>query len=137
MRADKSFARATLLVAAGWVACLSAGCGSKVPLTGEVSGKVIYEGKPVTAGGGKVFPQSGGDPVGTSIGPDGTYRATGVPVGPSKVAIETLQFKNLTPPPAGIAKMLGGPRTKYVPIPTKYEKPETSGLAFEVERGGK
>jgi hypothetical protein len=53
------------------------------------------------------------------------------------VAIETLPFKHLTPPPPAIAKQLGGPRTKYVPIPEKYEKPETSGLSVEAERGKK
>ena len=54
-----------------------------------------------------------------------------------RVAVETAMFKNLTPPPPAIAKQLGGPRTKYVPIPEKYERVETSGLSVEVDRGKK
>jgi hypothetical protein len=119
-----------------WAACFTAGCGGRAA-TGEVYGKVTYNSKPVTAGTVKFFPEDGGEPVGSAIGVDGTYRATGVPVGRSKVAIETLHFKQLTPPPPGIAKQLGGPRTKYVPIPGKYERPDTSGLAVEVELGKK
>src|SRR5262245_29550919 len=108
-----------------------AGCGRGGPAAGEVAGKVSVGGKPVTAGVVKFVPDAG-EPVGASLGPDGTYRATGVPAGRSRVAIETLQFKNLTPPPPAMAKQMGGPRAQYVPIPAKYEKPDTSGLSVEV-----
>ena len=136
MRASKILLRAPLLFAAGWAACVTAGCGGAQNTTGEVYGKVTVNGKLVTAGMVKFVPEVG-EAVVTGLGPDGTYRATGIPVGHSKVAIETLQFKQLTPPPPAIAKQLGGPRTKYVPIPAKYEQPDTSGLAVEVERGKK
>jgi hypothetical protein len=131
------FTRVALVVALGWVLCFTAGCGPKVKPTGEVYGKVTINGKLVTAGTVQFFPEDGGDPVGTELGPDGNYRATGVPVGRAKVAIETLDYKQLTPPPAGLAKMMGGPRAAYVPIPQKYEKPDTSGLVFDVEKGKK
>jgi len=135
MRVQQSVVRAALLVAFGWVAVFAAGCSGKENRTGEVHGKVTYNGKAVTAGVVKFFPESGGEPVEASIGPEGSYRATGVPVGRSKVAIETLRFKQLTPPPAGIAKQLGGPQTKYVPIPEKYEKSTSSELTFDVIEG--
>jgi len=135
MRVEQSFARVLLAVAAGWAACFAAGCGGRANETGDVSGKVTINGKPVTAGIVKFFPADGREPVHTGLGPDGTYRATGVPVGRSKVAIETLPFRQLTPPPPAIAKQLGGPRTKYVPIPAKYEKPESSGLHYDVKKG--
>ena len=131
MRTKQVVTRIAPLVAFGWGVLFAIGCGGSTK-TGEVYGKVTYNGKAVTAGTVKFFPEGGGEPVGTALGPDGTYRATGVPVGPAKVAIETRHFKNLTPPPPGIAKQLGGPQTKYVPIPEKYEKPATSELTFEV-----
>jgi hypothetical protein len=134
MRAANILVRTSLLFAVGWLSCLTAGCGSRVKPTAEVYGKVTVNGRPVTAGMVKFVPEDGVESVTTGLGPDGTYRATGVPFGRSKVAVETLMFKTLTPPPPAIAKQLGGPRTKYVPIPPKYEQPETSGLAIEVER---
>jgi hypothetical protein len=138
MRADTLFARLAFGVVAGWAVCFLAGCGGGPPPTGEVYGKVTTPaGKPVTAGIVKFFPESGGEPVLTSLLPDGTYRATGIPLGRAKVAIETLQFKQQTQPPPAIAKQLGGPQSKYVPIPEQYEKPGTSGLTVEVEKGKK
>jgi hypothetical protein len=138
MRARTILIRVPFLVALVWLACVLAGCGSREKPTGEVYGKVSVGGKPVTAGMVKFVSEAADEtPVSTGLGPDGSYRATGVPIGRSKVAIETLMFKNLTPPPPGIAKQLGGPRTKYVPIPDKYERPESSGLTVEVERGKK
>ena len=113
------------------------GCGPKIAPTGEVYGKVMYKEKPVTAGTVKFTPANGGDPVTTELGVDGTYRATGVPIGSMKVSIETLHFKNLTPPPKGMEKMMGGPRLHYVPIPDKYEKPDTSDLRVDVAEGKK
>jgi len=137
MRAAKSIARATVQVALGWIACVSAGCGPHVAPTGELSGKVTVKGKPVTAGMVKFFPEAGGEPVVTPLGTDGTYRVTGVPIGRTKVAIETLSFRNMAGPPPAIAKQYGGPKPVYVPIPEKYETPEKSGLAIEVEKGKK
>ncbi|AMV29612.1 hypothetical protein VT84_34780 [Gemmata sp. SH-PL17] len=111
------------------------GCGSKTP-TGEVYGTVTYKNAPVSAGTVKFIPEKG-EPVSADLGPDGTYRATGVPAGKAKIAIETIRFKNLTPPPAGMAKMMGGPKMHYVPIPDKYEKAETTDLSVDVIDGKK
>jgi hypothetical protein len=136
MLAGKSLARAALPVAAAWVVCCMAGCDGGPPPTGEVHGKVMYKDKPVTAGIVKFVPEAGGEPVATSLGPNGTYRATGVPVGRSRVAIETLHMKKLAGPPKEIAKVIKpGGRPVYVPIPAKYEKPESSGLTVEVQKG--
>jgi hypothetical protein len=138
MRTRTILLRAPLLVAVVWLAGVTAGCGTKEKPRGEVYGKVTVGGKPVTAGFVKFVPEAAGEePVSSGLGPDGTYRATGIPLGRSKVAIETLMFKDLTPPPPAIAKQLGGPRTKYVPIPDRYERTESSGLSVEVERGKK
>jgi hypothetical protein len=135
MRLVTFVCRAALLAAVGCVVGFPAGCGSRVKPQGEVSGTVKINGQLVTAGEVVFFPEAGGEPVRTGLGPDGTFRATGIPTGRSRVAIETLPFRQLTPPPPEIAKQLGGPRTKYVPIPEKYERPETSGLQFDVKKG--
>jgi hypothetical protein len=138
MRMRTILLRTPLLAMFVWLAFLTAGCGSKEKPTGEVFGKVTVGGKPVTAGMVKFVPHDKDrEPMTTGLGPDGSYRATGVPVGLCSVAVETAMFKNLTPPPPAIAKQLGGPRTKYVPIPEKYERVETSGLSVEVDRGKK
>ena len=83
-----------LILRPSWnVACGLRSCGGPPP-TGEVYGKVTTPaGKPVTAGVVKFFPESGGEPVLTSLLPDGTYRATGIPLGRAKVAIETQKTK--------------------------------------------
>jgi hypothetical protein len=138
MRLRMLFTPMALVAAFGLLISCTTGCGSKVKPTGEVYGKVSYKDKPVTAGNVKFFPEAGGEPVLTLIAPDGTYRITGVPVGRSKVAVETLHLKgHMTPPPPGLAKMMNGPQAKYVEIPKKYEQPDTSTLAFEVEKGAK
>jgi hypothetical protein len=134
MRIERSAVRGRLLAGVALALGLVAtGCGGKG--VGEVTGTVTHKGQPVTAGAVKFVPEGGGDPVETPLGPDGTYRATGVPVGRSRVAVETLKFKAMTPPPAGLAKQMGGPRPVYVPIPEKYEKPDTSELSVEVKDG--
>jgi hypothetical protein len=76
----------------------------------------------------------GGGALGPAISPDGTYRAPGVRLGRSKVVIETLPFNNITPQPE-IASQRGGLRVTYVASPPKHEKPETTDLRFDVERG--
>jgi hypothetical protein len=128
------FPKAVLVLPFVAMIVLLAGCGSGLPPTGEVVGKVTVDGKPVTAGTVKFYPAKG-DPVPTELGVDGTFRATGVPVGKARVAVETIHFRNLASPPPGIAKQLGGPRIKYVPTPEKYAKPDSSELQVDVQDG--
>jgi hypothetical protein len=126
-----SFSRPRLvLVITAVLAALAVGCGRQKPTT-EVQGKVTYNDKPVTAGMLKFVPDSG-EPVQVSIGIDGTYRATDLPPGKYRVAVETLAFRNLKPPPPNMK--VGGGRPVYVPIPGKYEKPDTSGLTYTAEQ---
>src|SRR5262245_46481688 len=93
MTARVWFPRAAVLCIAIAGVVFVAGCGPKIPPTGEVYGKVVYKDKPVTAGRVKFVPTAG-DPVSTELLPDGTYRATGVPLGQVKVAVETADYKN-------------------------------------------
>ncbi len=134
MPRDFTGARISLGALGGVAALVLAGCGGAAGI-GDAYGKVTNGGKPVTAGVVKFFPESGGTPVTGSISPDGSYRASGVPAGRCKVAVETLEFKHMAAPPKELAKQIHVARPVYVPIPTKYEKPESSGLEVEIKRG--
>lgn len=66
-----------------WVACLialvahqSSGCGGNGnrPKTAQVSGKVMYDGKPVETGSLLFVPNGGGAPAQGNIESDGSYR---------------------------------------------------------------
>ena len=134
MRKGLTISKFRLLAGVPLAVLLTVGCSTDRGI-GEVRGSVTYHDKPVTAGNVTFYPDDGGTPVGAVLAPDGTYRATGVPVGRAKVAIETARFKTMTAPPAGLAKQMGGPRPVYVPIPDKYERPDSSGLSFDVVKG--
>jgi hypothetical protein len=79
--------------------------------TGTVSGKIVYQGKPLTDG----FVNFNTPDFKTSakINADGTYRVRRLPVGPVKVSIES----------------------KTVAIPRKYANVNTSGPKIEVKPG--
>jgi hypothetical protein len=107
-----------------------AGCGRG---TTEVSGKVTYNGRPVTSGS-VAFAAPDGSCVYADILPDGTYNASGVPVGELKIAVSSPdprstpsndrggrnppKAKAATPAPAG-----------WVALPSKYAQPDQSGLS--------
>ncbi len=73
--------------AAGLAAALATGCGDG-PRTATVSGVVKVAGKPAEKGSVTFVPADGkGSTAGGSIGPDGSYTATGVPHGRMKVEV--------------------------------------------------
>lgn len=113
---------------------LLAGCGnSKAARTGRIAGRVVFQGKPVTAGAVKLFSETDPNRVFRGdIGPDSSFRISEVPYGTYRVAVETLSFRTMARPPAGLK--VGAPQPVYVPIPAKYERPETSGLTHEVQQ---
>jgi hypothetical protein len=133
-----------------------AGCGQP---TGHISGKVIYQGRPLT-GGRLVFRPAdpGQNTVPALVAADGSYEAT-LPVGDVTIAVDNreLQPHEPSPPgprpglPEGIklpgqggaakaaaeAPNAAGGRLagKYVPIPEKFYQAETSGLKYTVKKG--
>jgi hypothetical protein len=129
-----------LLLLAGAVA----GCGGKSGAT--VSGSVSYKGKPVTSGEVVFLSPDGKASVRAAIGPDGTYTAKNVPVGPAKLAVDN-------PAPAGAAAAGRAPAGKappandpevqemkekashYVATPPRYADPNQSGLSYTVTSG--
>lgn len=74
-------------VAAGVLlaASLAAGCGG--PKTGEVSGTVRYDGKPVEQGSIAFIPADGNGPTAGGAITDGKYSVQNVPAGTAKVRI--------------------------------------------------
>ncbi len=109
------------------MACLLlpvSGCGNGSG-TATVSGKITYQGKPVTNGLINFMPSTG-RPLGGGIRPDGTYEFR-LPPGEYKVRIDTPPalpqgWKEGDPPP----KM--GPRQ----VPYQYGHFQTSGLTASV-----
>jgi hypothetical protein len=136
----------------------AAGCGSG---EGTVSGRVLYNGKPLPAGRVTFRPA---DPrqnsVSAELDEQGAYQVV-LPTGEVKVSVDNREWE---PPPAAITgrmppglppdvqKALGGGRPdqpppkppenaprrstgRYVKIPDRYYAIETSGLQFTVARG--
>ena len=145
----------------GWrlIVCLllgTAGCASK----GDISGKVLYRGKPVPGGTVTFLPAGGKGAFNSSIQQDGSYSLTKVPAGEVTITVETESKK---PAPQGATQGPSGPRKariyreqmeklrqkvtpghtprqfptkeQYVPIPASYQDPEKSGLTYTVTGG--
>lgn len=101
--------------------------------TGTVSGKVVYQGQPLP-GGTITFVPAKGKPVTVAIDADGNYKATAVPVGAARIAVETASLKPGRKPPKD-KKIPGDQGGKYLRIPEKYGNPKTSGLTLEIQSG--
>jgi hypothetical protein len=116
---------------------LLSGCGSVA--TGDVSGKVTYQGKALPSGRITFVCEGGDKPVFTSEIKDGQYLIQKAAVGSARVAVETFQFKKVEIPGAPKSSTLPGsdapPPGPYVPIPQKYRVPDSSGLTYTITKG--
>ena len=127
-----------------------AGCGGKKKA--KISGKVTYKGNPVTGGTLTLYPPDEKQaPLPIQIQADGTFVTTDVTPGTYQVGISTESAKRAAgpdmskfKPPPGVKvsaeemKRYGsssGGGVKYMAIPPKYAKPETSGLTWEIKGG--
>jgi hypothetical protein len=127
-------------------AAFLSGCGG--PKLAKVSGKVTYNGKPVTGGKIMFYPESGRMAMG-EIALDGTYSLTtfkagdGALVGSHRIAIESTKVgpgsmetpKTFEEEMKGVApggKILVAGKVEWL-VPEKYSRPETSGLTRTVE----
>src|SRR4051812_20209294 len=130
-------ARLGRLVPPALLALALAGCGAP---TGDISGKVTLNGKPLP-GGFVAFLSSGDNPAAVSgvIQPDGTYSVSRVPVGAVAITIQGVRG-----PAQGAGPMLPGAKSAPPPevgkgdpvfVPYKYGNAETSGLTYTVEKG--
>jgi hypothetical protein len=131
----------------GWLVLLlllSAGCSSK----GTISGKITYQGKPLAAGTVTFVQEQGGGSFGGTIR-NGEYKVEGVPPGPVKIAVSTSSTPNraigkMQPPPEVLKSAVRdrpaeeGAKSEVpetVPIPPKFQSPDTSGLTYTVTSG--
>jgi len=130
---------------------LSAGCSSK----GAVTGKVLYQGKPLPGGTVTFFCGSKGTFT-SPIKEDGSYNVDKVPAGDVKIGVETQslnrnrgaipkmpdgykeKFKSMIPQDVDAGEVMPGFASspgKYVSIPEHYSDPEKSGLTYTVTGG--
>ncbi len=137
----------------GWafvpvLALVLLGCGGKP--TGDVSGKVVYQKKPVVSGS-VVIVGSDNKPRTGEIKPDGTYTVLAVPVGEAKIAVISPDPNPDLPPPQevkGKKKPLRPEGTpveaekkkkdvadKWFPLPEKYADVDRSGLTVTIQEG--
>lgn len=126
---------------------LLTGCG---PSSTDVVGSVKYQGKTVVYGMVMLVGKDGLPKYG-NIEPDGTFRITGMVLGPARVSVSS-------PPPPGanvkpvaaVGRDEGFAERRTLPsnvsvnpavvagwfeLPQKYNDPSTSELTFEVEPG--
>ena len=127
------FARSVLACAATLAATVLCAADEKAAKTGTISGNVTYQGKPLPAGIITFHTADGKSSVSAQLQADGTFAAKDVPVGPTRVTINTKPAKPKPPAEKEPQKPEEGP--KFIPIPAKYADPNTSGLAYEVKPG--
>ncbi len=111
-----------------------AGCGSG-EAKGRVSGKVTFQGQPVSEGIVVFRHMEKGVHITAELQSDGSYRVAsakgmGLPLGTFHVCV--------CPPPIHVATAVGGPPPKikqYTNIPPKYRDIKTSSLTLTVNQG--
>lgn len=109
------------------------GCGSR---SGKVSGKVIYQGKPLPGGYVNFMSEDAKSLVKTSkIQSDGGYSVSGLPVGSAKITVQGLTARRLAEVPRQGAKVGKARQQKEVLVPPKYSNTEKSRLKYEVKPG--
>ena len=125
------------------------GCETKT----SVSGKVTYQGAPVTAGSVTLVASSGNVYTG-NLNPDGTFTIPDVPTGDVQVAVVGANAAGGNkPPPArgagpvgakGVGRGEGAGNPEALPpppvatgpvLPKQYGDPRTSGLTAKVKAG--
>ena len=98
------------------------GCGPAEPPSGSISGKVIYNGQPLTSGVVTLINETTGVGASVELDSSGGYYIQSIRTGQYKAAVHSVP-----PPPGGKAVMLN--------IPEKYQDIQTSGLSVTVEEG--
>ncbi len=115
------------------------GCGSRA----TVSGKVTYQGRPVTYGA-VIFVAGDGTARSAVIAPDGSYKIEGLSPGAVKIGVispdpskgrSAKRHHKLAPSQDGTAGSPGTQGAAWFPLPAQFEAPSTSGLNCTVGAG--
>jgi len=141
--------RIRLIPLAAVCLCLVAGCSSgNKAAPARVTGKVTYDGKPITAGVMNFY-TADGVPYSGLINSNGTYTATDLPTGEMVVTVETESMNpNKKAPEGAEAKKRMGMMQQappggapapthrdYLKIPAKYADKKTSPLKATLAAG--
>jgi hypothetical protein len=133
------------------------GCGTKAPPTGKVSGTVTFKGKALPEGVITFINDGEGRTANAAI-KDGQYTVPNAPVGPcgievtvsaghvsaqAKAAMNTrledalrrAREHGAKVPDSPMAQSAPQEKSQAVPIPKRYGRAKTSGLAFTVAEG--
>ena len=117
----------------------AAGCGDA---SGNVSGRVSFNGSPLPSGKVTFLCEGGSKPVFTANIRDGRYEIKGVPVGAVKITVATYKPSQPVARPPGF-----GPTSRpdseaapkepeqYVEIPPRYGLADGSNLTYSVKPG--
>ncbi len=129
----------TFLLVAGCL--ILAGCGGG-RLASSVSGKVMYQGRPVTSGMVVLVAPDGKTSDPGPVHPDGTYTIQHAPTGTVKVSFDNPPPAHASAPGAGQnpaaqqeAQAAAAEAKLYVPTPLQYKDPEKSGLTLQLKKG--
>jgi hypothetical protein len=119
-----------------------AGCGSsRAPQHAEVSGKVLFQGKPLPGGQITFVALKGGFPAVGTIDENGDYQVK-APLGEVEISVTNRMLQPRGAAAGGasrLAKAQAGEnqpvKGRYVQLPPQYEDPHASGLKYTVKRG--
>ncbi len=127
--------RLNAALATGLACALLAGCSRDMPM-GRVSGRVTFEGNPVTEGQ-IVFQPEQGPAASGLLDAEGRYRLS--THAPGDGAVQGLHRVTIVPAEAGVQLQPGQPPAPPTApkfnLPEKYLRPETSELTAEVAAG--
>jgi len=115
------------------------------PSRAIVSGKVIYQGKPLVWGQ-VILVGTDGKSASGQIEPDGTYRVEGAPIGPVSVGVvshdplvqhwaKSLKTTRVRPTANIFATAPPVDRRHWFPVPQHYEEPGSSGITLTLKSG--
>jgi hypothetical protein len=125
---------------------MATGCGQvahEIPDTGAtLEGSITLNGNPIPLA--LIIVRSQSATSDSVVREEGKYKVPSVPLGLVKIGVDTEAMRgevinrrmaSAYKGPDGKAAESQVNKLKFVPVPTKYSDPDTSGLEFEVKKG--